>query len=945
MKKVKKYIAVYFGSAALLALAIAFPAAGQTPSPAETAPETTLPHESMRNRIDGGTTPQSELTGAIGSIDIDDMSKFPSYNLSNALAGQAAGLVVRSQAEELTAGSSINIRGLHAFSNNGAIIVVDGMERPMADLFIEEIESIEILKDAPAKAIFGPAAANGVVLITTRRGVEGRRAVKLSAEYGLSPAGFMADWLDSYNYATLYNEARANDGMAPLYTQDQLEGYKNSSGASDLLYPDVDHRGNLLRNTMDYTRVSFDANGGGRNILYAINAGFMSGNGLEKVGKRLRVDKLNLRANLDIKINDFVKIKADMAGRMWIQNRGVVWGTDVFDRISKHRPNEYPFTIDPQAIGVVPNDDGVPTFGGSELYPNNLYADMAYGGYVTERYTTSQANLGAEFNLNRVARGLSAEAYVTLDNYNYTSQELRNTYATYDVNTYLNGAGEERMQTTLLRRQVLNKDVGVNGYALQRTFGWRANINYRNTFGRSTLSAVAAARYMKAEFAGLTQDRINSIYSLRLGYDYDKRYFVEAILAGVGSNKYTRGNKYFLSPVVSAGWLISNEEFMSSSAIDHLKLKASYGVMGYAASTEFNLHSSAWRENGTMGFGERNTAQEYLISLIRIGNPDLEWESSAELNIGVEWAALENRLYGEVNWFNEHHRNIVGTDGSIYTDMQGDYAVPVNMGETRNRGVDLSAAWRNRSGDFSYDVGLNFLYSGNKIIHCGELQGIEEARRMTGRSSGAIYGLDAIGLFGRDIPLSGAPSQRFGHYQEGDIAYADKTGDGIVDVRDMVMLGNQFPATVWGLKADLRYRGWGLYILATAETGASVMMTGAWFQNHGTMKYSTLALDRYHPTANPGGTHPRLTTTTAANNTVVSNFWMDKADFLRLRNVELSHIFRFDEGPLGNIRLFLRGTNIATLTGVKNVDPQMPVAGILGYPAYSTYTLGLTATF
>jgi TonB-linked SusC/RagA family outer membrane protein len=941
MKRFKKQIAVCVALSASMVCSTTFTAVGQDVTPEDAAPY----HTSSRNRVDGGTTVQSELTGAIGSVDLDDMAKYPSYELTNSLAGHAAGLVVRSQAGELSAGSALNIRGLHALTGNGAIIVIDGMERPMSDLFVEEIESIEILKDAPAKAIFGPAAANGVILITTRRGVVGRGSVRLSAEYGLSPAGFMATWLDSYNYATLYNEARANDGMMPLYSAGQLEGYRNSTGANDLLYPNVDLRKEVLRNTMDYTRVSFDANGGTRGVLYAINAGYMSGRGLEKVGKRLRVDKLNLRANLDIRITDFVKVKADMAGRMWIQNRGVVWGTDVFDRMSKHRPNDYPLTIDPEAIGVVPNDDGVPTFGGSFVYPNNIYADMAYGGYATERYTTSQANLGVEFNFNKVVRGLTADAFVTLDNYNYMAQEMRNTYSTYDVDAYLDENGQQQLQSTMMRRQELNKNVRSIGYSLRRTFGWRGNISYRNTFDRHTVTAVASARYMKAEFAGLTQDRINSIFSLRAGYDFDKRYLVELIAAGVGSNKFDNGNKYFLSRVASVGWVVSNEEFFRSGAIDYLKLKASYGIMGYASSTDFNLHTSAWREDGTIGFGERNSATEYLVSMIRIGSPGLKWESSTELNVGVEWAALNGRLHGEANYYNEHHRDIIGTDGAIYTDMQGAYAIPVNMGETRNQGVDLSAGWRDRAGELTYDVGLNFLFNKDKVIGCGELTGIEEARRQTGRTSGAIFGYEAVGLFGRDVPLATAPVQTFGPYQNGDIAYADKTGDGVVDNRDMVMLGRVFPTTVWGLKADLRYRNWGLYILATAETGASVAMTGAYYQNYGNMKYSPLAMDRWHETNNPGGTQPRLTTTSATNNTVSSSFWIDKADYLRLRNVELSYTFSFPNVALDNLRVFVRGTNLATLTGVKDADPHATTAGITGYPIYSTYTLGLTATF
>ncbi len=295
-----------------------YPAWGASQPPAtqqEILPKEDFGHD-LRNRMDGGTTPRQELTGAIGTVDTESLMKYPDLNLINALQGHAAGLVIRQEGGSLGRGSSINIRGLHALTSNGAIVVVDGVERPMEDLLPEEIHSIEILKDAAAKVIYGPAAANGVVLITTRRGVMGAKTIRASAEFGFSPSAFTADYLDSYTYATLYNEARANDGLGAYYMPFQLEGYRKSTGPNDMLYPNVDYKDLLLRNSATFLKATFEVNGGTKNILYALNAGYVAGEGLENAGKRSRLDKLNLRANLDIGITDFLTVQADVAGRM-----------------------------------------------------------------------------------------------------------------------------------------------------------------------------------------------------------------------------------------------------------------------------------------------------------------------------------------------------------------------------------------------------------------------------------------------------------------------------------------------------------------------------------------------------------------------------------------------------------------------------------------------------
>ncbi len=899
-------------------------------------------------RLDGRQTTQKKLTSAISTVDVDRISKYPDLNLTNTLQGQAAGLVVRSNAGALGTGSTINIRGPHAFNANTAIVVIDGIESSMDNLIPEQIETIEILKDAPAKLLYGPAAANGVVLITTRRGKISEPVINVTAEYGITPAHFMADYLDSYSYATLYNEARANDGMTPFYLPYQLQGYQNTTGANDLLYPDVDIRKETVGNRGTYLNAAFDFNGGNSKVLYALSGGYKSGSGIEKIGKTSKYDLLNLRANLDIPVADFITVKADAGADVKLVNRGVVAINDVFSKISTHRPNEYALTIDPDAIGVQENTDGTPIFGGSTDNADNLYADMKYGGNFSQRYITSHVSLSVDFDLDRWVKGLSVYGQVAMDNYNFLAQQLKNTYPTYSVRTYLDGAGEVQQNVTELRKLDLPKSNSITNTQHTRTMAYVANVTYARSFGKHNLSAVLAGRYMSKENKGTSYDRLQGVYSLRLNYDWDGKYLVEGVVAAMRANKFPADSKYFVSPAVSLGWLVSEEDFLkNSSVVNYLKIKASAGLQGYGVNTDFDLYRTTWNQSGSIKFGEKNTTTKYLVSLVRLGNEKLKWESVLEYNAGAEWGLFGNRLYGEGNFFYEQHRNIIGTDGTVRSGELGDYVVAANIGQTSKIGTDIALGWRETRGDFSYDLSLNFLYTKDKVEKADELANIEEYRKSVGKSSTAMFGLQSLGLFGKDVSLANAPVQTFGPYQEGDIAYKDQNGDGIVDGSDVIQIGRSFPSSVWSLCADLKYKGFGLYMLATAELGAGFRVPEAYYWNNAESKYSTLASDRYHPVNNPDGIYPRLTTTSGENNYRNTDFWYRSSDFLRLKNVELSYTFKLDKKKchMSAIRLFVRGTNLAVLSPVKDLDPECPTAGITISPYYSTYTGGFKVTF
>ncbi|MGM9739861.1 MAG: SusC/RagA family TonB-linked outer membrane protein, partial [Candidatus Cryptobacteroides sp.] len=889
-----------------------------------------------------------ESTSAIAEVNMEYVSRYPDLNVTNALQGQAAGLVVRSNSGALGIGSSLNIRGPHAFNSNNAIVVIDGIESSLEYLMPEQIESIEILKDAPAKVLYGPAAANGVIYVTTKRGRISEPVIAVSAEYGVAPSKFTADYLGSLQYAELYNEARANDGLSPYYQPWQIEGYAGSTGANDMLFPDVDLRKEVLRNSSTYFNANFSFNGGNRYVRYALTGGYKSGNGLEKVGQRSGYDILDLRANIDIPILDFITVRADAAADVKLVNRGVLNADEIFSAISSHRPNEYPLTIDGESLDIESNADGTPLFGGSEDYPDNLYADMKYGGKFSQRYITSNVNLSVDFNLNKYVKGLKVYGQVSMENYNFLAKRLKNTYPTYSIRSYTGEDGSLQQEYVQVRKLDLPKSNSITNSQLSRTMLYMGNVTWDRTFGRHGVSAVLSGRYMMKENKGLAYDRSQAVYALRLNYNWAKRYLAEVVLSNMGTNKFAKGNRYFFSPAASLGWVISEENFLrNSSWVDFLKIKASAGLQGYGVNTDFDLFRSSWKQGDVIKFGENNSTTRYLVPLVRLGNPDLKWESVLEFNAGLEWRLFDERLYGEFNFFSEEHRDIIGSDGVIRTDELGDYTIATNLGSTSKKGVDLMIGWNEDRGAFKYDVGMTFLFTKDKIISADELPGIEEYRSKIGKSAASMFGLKALGLFGKDVAIEDSPRQTFGSYQEGDIAYMDMNGDNVIDTKDLMKVGSSFPTGVWSIHADLNWKGWGLYVLATAETGAGFWKTNPYWWNYGEGKYSVLAADRYHPVNNPNGTYPRLTTMSEQNNFRNSTFWYQSSDFLRLKNLELSYTFQMNKKKtyMSSIRLFLRGTNLAVWTPVKDVDPECPSGGVTTYPYYATYTGGFKVTF
>ena len=886
--------------------------------------------------------------GAVSGLEHGEFDTYPDLTLNNMLQGRIAGLQVRNIVHGVGNNvADMYIRGQHGMSTNAALVIIDGVERPLADLIPEEIERIEVLKDATAKILYGARAANGVVVVTTRRGeARAERTYHINAEMGITSMTRMPKWVNSYEYVNLYNEACLNDGLSPYYSQEQVEGYRNSTGAFDPLYPDIDWQKEFMKNSATYRKVTFDMSGGSNNVKYALVAGYVGSGGFEDASYNTSLNRLTLRGNLDFSITDFLSVSAGISGRMEMRKWAQMTCADLYTAASTYRPNEYPLILSPEATGLTPSED-VPLFGASLLRSKNVYAEQRYGGYTAERYTRAQTDFGVKLDLGRWVEGLAAGAYLSFDNYDFLQLSLNKKYPAYAPVSYVGASGDTVTEYRQVQQINVATDQSRNSTTLQQTLGWNAYARYYNTIGKHTLSADLAYQYSKTTNQGVTQDIINSNTSLSLNWSYDGRYVIEADGALMGSNRFQKGNKFFMSAAAGAAWIISNESFLKGSRnVNLLKLKLSGGLLGFDSATSHLLYERAWEQSGSFRFGTTaNGSTAYITNFIRNANPDLKWEKSLEMNLGVEGLFFGSRLKVEADWFRETHYDIIGLNDAAHGDYIGDFVTYKNMGSVFNQGIDAAVEWTDSKGDFTYSVGANVLWSKNKVLEWDQVLHGETYRYTVGNSTDAMFGHVAEGLFGKDVPLEGHEQQAFGHYQEGDIAYSDLNGDGVVDGRDVKVLGNTFPRTTLGINIDLRYRGWGLYILGYAELGVYKWASNSYYWNYGENAYSVLALDRWHPVNNPDGSYPRLTTTDDANNWQNSTFWLKKTDWFRLKNIELSYTFdNFRNSLLKDIKVFVRGANLFVLSSVPELDPELLNAGLTNYPVTRTFTIGATFT-
>lgn len=906
--------------------------------------EKSIPYGGVKDEVElpFRKTIAREIVGATSTIDEDAISSSNQMNVLNILSGKAPGLnVSQVPTEPGRSATVLNIRGLsRSATDNAPLIIIDGIERPLEDLTPEEIESITVLKDATSKILYGPKAVNGVLLVKTKRGIKYKRDRQFNIEFGAQTPVRMPEYLNSADYATMYNQARINDGLSPYYTQTDIDGYR--MGTNPVLYPDVDFHKLCLNDHMSYRKAIAQFRGGNESAQYYVNATYAGYGGYEAVGKNNTSNKFNLRVNLDYKVNDWLKAFVDIAGQMEFYTTNYMSADKLFSRLSSHRPNAYPIKFSD------PGNPGTEIYGAMEnanlsSSRENIYAEMALGGSKENTVRKGQTNIGFDLSLDRYVKGLSAKAYVTFDVYNYLVVGKNENFSSY--RPIFN-------ENSLIGKELLTVEKKVSDKSriadqMYRNYGYFGQLSYDRTFqAKHQLKSDLVIFQSRRENLGSSQDDVNRTFALRTNYVYNKKWIAELDMAVMGSSRFTKGNRYGYFPTVGVAWIASEEKFLKDKEwLDFLKIKASTGLLGTDNYFDFFLFGSRWNTSQSTHFGPKLEEDVNTSTLVHVGNPDLTWEKSFEINIGAE-ASFLNCLTADFNYFNNYRYDIL-TPTTSFSSINGGELMYRNYGSVRNQGVELALEYSGNIGKLHYSIGGNTIWSKAVYEKTDDMEGLSSNRKKEGKPVDTRFGLIAEGLFKSGDEIAAHPVQDFGPVQIGDVKYANINNDHHINENDMLPIGNEYPRFQFGLNINLAYKGFELSLSGSGMAQYDIYLNNSYYWMREDQKYSTFVKNYFNPSTGEGK-FPRLTTQQNQNNYRSSSLWMRSGNFFKLRDAMLSYSLPqniTNKMTLKQVKLFVRGSNLFTISSIKDLDPEYIDAGVTGYPFFRSFTGGINVVF
>ncbi|QTD39113.1 TonB-dependent receptor [Polaribacter batillariae] len=910
-----------------------------------------------------GTQKKVNLTGSIASIKSDDIVKNSTSNLSSALSGRLAGVVtIQSSGEPGSDTSSINIRGLSSLNSNAPLILVDGIPRDLNNINSNDIESISVLKDAAAAAIYGMRAANGVVLITTKRG-KGKTKLNVNVYSALQQPTRMPNFLDSYNYATLLNEANTNDGVPVGYSDEDLRKYRD--GSSPNTHPNTD----WIDETLDDIAVmrSLDVSASGSNtsntIKYYTSLGYLYQDGIYDNNN---YNRFNFRSNIDVEINQSLKLTADIAGAIENRNRPGITASTLFSNIMRLPPTEV------------------------NQYSNGAYSEFSQqpwidNGFIKEEDFDFQSKIALVIDFPFL-EGLSLTTQIAYDRSaggnNAGSRKVFSvprTYTTFNANTgvFSLSTPSDRGETAsysesrskgyqLTTEAILNysKVIDKHDFGTKLVFSRRdtkysvLNAGISNLLGTTTPLFIAGDAGTRSISNGEFETAILG-YAGRFTYAYDSKYLFEFNGRYDGSYKFSKESRFGFFPSFSLAWRASEEDFLSDSKIiNNLKFRASYGELGSDAGV------GSFRYLEFFGFGSPfidNSNVSQTIASSGLADTSTTWEKAKTVNFGLELGLWNNLFTLETDLFYKRTKDILTTRALEIPNTFGANLPAENIGIVDNKGLEVILNHSHNINDFNYFVNFNLGYSKNKVIDIAEAADTDPLRKRTGRALRTRFGFVAEGLFltQKEIDDLNASAPE-GVYQTqnpkpGDIKYADINGDGKVNNDDRTVIGRgNVPEITFGLNLGFNYKQFDFSALFQGAANFDMYLSqeASWaFFNGG--KVFDKHLDRAQigsdgNVINTDATYPRLSLTNNTVNERVSSYWVEAGDYIRFKNIEVGYTFP-DEVTnkigIDRLRIYVNGRNLATWSKIKNLDPENPQARGWFYPQQKVYNMGFNLQF
>lgn len=921
-----------------------------------------------------GTQKKVNLTGSVSMVDSDEISARPISSVSSGLQGLLPGVtVVNPNGQPGESNTTIRVRGIGTIGNANPLILIDGVEGDISAINPEDIESVSVLKDAASASIYGSRAANGVLLVTTKKvnkASDSKARVSLGAYFGLQTPTRLPQMCDAIEFMTLDNEARQNVGTSPAWTEDQFAKVRDNTDPN--FFANTDWLSQVLNKFAPQQNYNVTLSGSLGSSGYMLSYRYFDQKGLT-VGSSTGEKRHNVRFKMDTKLLDRVTLSSNLSytSRKVTSpvNSLTSGGGAIYTamRISPNAPVKY--------------TDGTWAYGGGNTNPVAVLNDG--GRSVTN---TDEFSLLEVLKVD-ILKGWDVSATYNLTSSNGLREILKKTIT---FNNPEDGSSYVYAQPNTL------KNIDIRN--LQQTFILQTNFDF--TFGKHNLSGVVGMSqewYKGSSFSAsrnnliteqdpalnlgdastMSNDASSSRWALRSGfgrisYNYDERYLIEANLRYDLSSRFHKSNRGGWFPSVSAGWRLSEERWMqfAKPVFDNIKIRASWGMLGnqYVGSSEYPYLSVLKSFNSEVSLIGANATTGYAQSIL--ANPNLSWEQIKMFDVGVDLAMLGNRLTFSFDWYDKD------TEGILlqlnYPAQIGAKPSEQNAGKVNNKGWEIDLGWREQRGDFFYGIGFNLSDVKNKIVdlagNAPDLSGYQI--RMVGYPIDAFYGYVADGLMSpEDFKISDPVNNNYSlpkipvilgnDYQPGDIKYKDISGpDGVPDGRitpeyDKVVLGSNIPRYTYSIRGDFGWKGIDFSFVIQGVGKCDGYLEGSArhaFQDMAAYPQK-VHLDRYNVVTNPNpnASYPRLTYNTNFNQSTFSTYWMEDASYMRLKNIQLGYTFPekwMKKARIDKLRIYLSADNLFTVSKFFYAyDPETPVSKGGYYPQVKTFVIGLNLNF
>ena len=875
---------------------------------------------------------QSELMGSVAVVDYEKLTEknYNTYSLDNMQA-------------YVSGWNGNSLWGMDS-DNAGYLVLIDGVPRDANNVQPTEIAQISFLKGAQAVALYGSRAAKGAVLITTKRGTVDGLSVSVRANTGVHVAKAFPEYLGSAEYMTYYNEALANDGLAPLYTPEEI--YNHSAGINPYRYPNIDYYSSeYITKAYNRSDVTAEIEGGGQRAHFYSNISYYNQGDFLKVGEGANnnTSRFNVRGNVDVVINDYIKayVNANTTFYDSKSGKGNYWEAAATMRpnFPQHAAALIPIDlIDPNAqaaLDLIAASGNIISMGGRDYFlggtrqnTTNVFADLYAAGRSKWTSRQFQFDTGLEFDLVRVLKGLSFKTMFAMDYANTYTTSYDNNYAIYTP-TWSKYNGVEYI--TALTKEGVDEKSGnqnIGGSSYRMTILWNGHFDYVRTFaGKHNVTAMLVAGAYQQTTAGEYHRVSNANLGLQATYNYDKRYFVDASATMVHSAKLAPGHRQAISPSVTLGWKIANEDFLKdSSVLDDLTFSVSGSVLNQDIDiANYYLYAPIWKtDNWGWGWADGSDSQ-YTLST-RGSNDLLTFIQRKEISANLRTSLWDRTITADASFFmNRMDGYLIDNSTSYPSHLATGYPeasfVPWLNNDANDRiGADISVNFNKEVGDFAVSFGVNATWYDTMASKRDELY--TDYRQRVGKPLDGIWGYQSAGLFKDEADIASWPEQTLGSTpRPGDIKYIDQNGDNKITTDDQVFLakggwyGN--PLTL-GANLTLKYKSFTFFALATAGMGGHAIKNSSYYWIDDQDKYSAIVRERWTPETAATATYPRLTVSEGANNLQTSDFWMYKTNRFDLAKVQLT--YDMPKSVLGNNKIvkgfsaYVSGSNLLTVS-------------------------------